>query len=120
MASDPAGPGATGTMAAGAHAAASQMLTAPSEAQRSQALQRWRMLQPTSRTRYRWPGRPSMLACRRTARRWRTRYRAEGLVGLARPARTDRGRRRFSADLVAFIADTFHNDAWSSFRRMPC
>jgi putative transposase len=56
----------------------------------------------------------------RTARRWRTRYRAEGLVGLARPARTDRGRRRFSADLVAFVADTLNNDAWGSFRRMPC
>src|SRR4249919_1113461 len=109
-------------MAAGAHAAASQMLTAPNEAQRSQALQRWRIPRPTSRTRYHWPGRPPMLISvpERTARRWRTRYRAEGLVGLARPARTDRGRRRFSADLVAFVANNFHNDAWSSFRRMPC
>src|SRR6476469_3324958 len=106
-------------MAAGAPAAGSQMLTAPREAQRSQALQRWRILRPTSRTRYRWPGWPPMLACRSAPRDGGGRYRAEGLVGLARPARTDRGRRGFSADPVAFVADTFHNDACGSFRRMP-
>jgi hypothetical protein len=31
------------------------------------------------------------------------RHRAEGLVGLTRPALADRGRRRFPADLVALV-----------------
>ena len=49
-----------------------------------------------------------------------------GAVALARPARAHRGRRPFLADLVAWSkgspcnADTFHNDAWGPFRRMPC
>ena len=89
--SDPAGPGATGTMAAGAHAAASQMLTAPSEAQRSRALQRWRILRPRSRTRYRWPGRPPMLACRSVPRDGGDTLPDRGL-GRPGPPSTDRPR----------------------------
>jgi len=39
----------------------------------------------------------------RTARRWLARYRAGGLAALARPARSDRGRRRTPAGLVELI-----------------
>jgi putative transposase len=39
----------------------------------------------------------------RTAQRWLARYRAGGLAGLARPPRSDRGRRRMPADLQALI-----------------
>lgn len=39
----------------------------------------------------------------RTARRWLARYRADGLAGLARPERSDKGRRCQPADLVALV-----------------
>ena len=39
----------------------------------------------------------------RTAQRWLRRYRAQGLVGLARQPRIDRGRRAFPPDLVRLI-----------------
>jgi len=39
----------------------------------------------------------------RTARRWLARYRTGGLAALARPARSDRGRRRTPAVLVELI-----------------
>jgi putative transposase len=39
----------------------------------------------------------------RTARRWVQRYRAHGLVGLARRPRADRGKRAFPAELVQLI-----------------
>jgi putative transposase len=39
----------------------------------------------------------------RTAQRWLARYRTNGLVGLARPARSDKGRRRLPAELVLLI-----------------
>ena len=39
----------------------------------------------------------------RTAQRWLARYRADGLVGLARTTRADRGRRRVPAELVRLV-----------------
>lgn len=39
----------------------------------------------------------------RTAQRWLARYRADGLAGLARPARADRGRRRIPVELQSFV-----------------
>lgn len=39
----------------------------------------------------------------RTAQRWLARYRAEGLVGLARQPRSDQGRRALPDQLVALI-----------------
>lgn len=39
----------------------------------------------------------------RTAQRWLGRYRSAGLAGLARPSRSDSGRRRMPADLQALI-----------------
>lgn len=39
----------------------------------------------------------------RTTQRWLARYRADGLVGLARTTRTDRGRRRVPAELVRLV-----------------
>lgn len=39
----------------------------------------------------------------RTAQRWLARYRADGVVGLARTARADRGQRRVPAELVRLI-----------------
>jgi putative transposase len=39
----------------------------------------------------------------RTAQRWLARHRAGGLVGLARPVRSDRGRRRTHPELVRLI-----------------
>lgn len=39
----------------------------------------------------------------RTARRWLARYQSDGLVGLARPVRSDTGRRRMPAELVELI-----------------
>jgi putative transposase len=91
-------------MAADGHPDPSQMLTGLSEAQRSQALQRWRILRPHVEDAV-----PLARVAadadvpERTTQRWLARYRAGGLAGLARPARADRGRRRFPADLVALI-----------------
>jgi len=72
--------------------------------QRDEALRRWRLLQPHVEE-----GVPLTRAAAaagiplRSAQSWLTRYRAEGLVGLVRPPRSDRGRRRFPADLVALV-----------------
>jgi putative transposase len=72
--------------------------------QRDEALRRWRLLQPHVEQ-----GVPLARAAAaagtplRTAQRWLTRYSAAGLVGLVRPPRSDRGRRRFPADLVALV-----------------
>jgi putative transposase len=91
-------------MAADEHVAASQVLTALSEGQRSQALRRWRILRPHVEDAL-----PLARAAadagvpERTAQRWLARYRAEGLAGLARSARADRGRRRFPTALVALV-----------------
>lgn len=74
------------------------------EAQRDEALRRWRVLRPVVED-----GVPLTAAAttagvpERTARRWLARYRAAGLVGLACPIRADRGRRRLPADLAALV-----------------
>ena len=76
------GPGAAGTMVADVHAAARDVLTALSKAQRSQALQRGRTLRPSVKDAVRLAGVPADAGVpERTARRWRTRYRAGGLAG---------------------------------------
>lgn len=74
------------------------------EQEREEALRRWRILRPHLEN-----GRPLTRAAAdggvpvRTAQRWLARYRADGLAGLARRGRSDRGRRRFPDELVALI-----------------
>jgi putative transposase len=74
------------------------------EAQRQVAMERFAVLQPhleadVSRARAaREAGVPI-----RTAERWLTRYRQQGLAGLARPVRRDAAVHRLPADLVALI-----------------
>lgn len=74
------------------------------EAVRAQALHRWRVLRPHLED-----GVPLLRAASeaevalRTAQRWLTRYRAEGLAGLARAPRADRGTRRLPDDLRLLI-----------------
>ena len=74
------------------------------EAQRDVAWNRWLVLAPTveggvalsdSAARAGFP--------LRTAQRWLARYRADGLAGLARPPRADRGVRRIRPELVALV-----------------
>ena len=74
------------------------------ERQREAAMRRWRVLQPSIEG-----GLPLAVAARsagvplRSAQRWMARYRRDGLVGLARSPRSDRGRRRLPDELVALI-----------------
>ena len=74
------------------------------EQEREEALRRWRILRPHVEN-----GCPLTRAAAdggvpvRTAQRWLARYRADGLAGLARQGRSDRGRRRFPDELVALI-----------------
>ncbi|MDN5917456.1 MAG: helix-turn-helix domain-containing protein [Pseudonocardia sp.] len=74
------------------------------DAQRETAMRRWAVLRPHIQD-----GVLLAVAAReagvplRTAQRWLARFRADGLVGLARTARTDRGRRRVPAELVRLI-----------------
>ncbi|WP_218942375.1 Mu transposase C-terminal domain-containing protein [Salinispora sp. H7-4] len=74
------------------------------ETVRAQALHRWRVLRPHLED-----GVPLLRAASeaevalRTAQRWLTRYRAEGLAGLARAPRADRGTRRLPDDLRLLI-----------------
>jgi len=78
--------------------------SALSAVQRDQALARWRLLRPPLED-----GVPlAHLAehadvAQRTLQRWLARYRTDGLPGLARPARSDKGRRRLPADLQLLI-----------------
>jgi len=75
-----------------------------SEEARALALSRWQVLRP-----HVVDGAPLAPTARqagvplRTAQRWLMRYRADGLVGLARRQRADRGRRRVPDELVAVI-----------------
>lgn len=75
-----------------------------SEAARAKALLRWSVLRPHLED-----GVALAHAARdagvpeRTAQRWLARYRDGGLVGLAAPPRSDRGRRRMPDELVAVI-----------------
>lgn len=80
------------------------VLTELSEAARTLALSRWRVLRPHLED-----GVPLARAARdagvslRTAQRWLMSFRADGLAGLARRQRVDRGRRRVPDELVAVI-----------------
>jgi len=79
-------------------------LTQLSEEARAHALKRFRLLEPHFDG-----GVPLTQVARehgiapRTAQRWARRYRQNGLAGLARTARADRGRRRLPADLQLLI-----------------
>lgn len=74
------------------------------ERQCEEAMRRWRVLRPSIED-----GVPLAVAARgagvslRSAQRWMTRYRRDGLVALARSPRSDRGQRRLPAELVAVI-----------------
>lgn len=74
------------------------------DAQREAAMRRWAVLRPHVEE-----GVPLAVAAReagvplRTAQRWLARYRADGLGGLARTARTDRGQRRVPVELVRLV-----------------
>jgi putative transposase len=73
-------------------------------ARREMAMRRWAVLRPHVED-----GVPLTAAAReagvplRTAQRWLARYRADGLIGLARTTRSDRGGRRVTAELVQLI-----------------
>jgi putative transposase len=79
-------------------------LASLSDRQREQAMVRFAVLQPHLENNI-----PLARAARdngvalRTARRWLKHYRAKGLVGLVRSARSDAGQRKLSADLTALI-----------------
>jgi len=79
-------------------------LASLSDRQRAQAMARFALLQPHLERNV-----PLARAARdggvalRTARRWLQRYRAEGLIGLVRAARSDAGQRKLSADLTALV-----------------
>ena len=79
-------------------------LTGLTEAQRDQAMARWQVLRPHIED-----GVPtSRLAMQcgvaaRTLQRWAARYRADGLAGLARSERADRGARHFPRELQLLI-----------------
>jgi putative transposase len=79
-------------------------LASLSDRQREQAMTRFAVLQPHLDRNV-----PLARAARdggvalRTARRWLSRYRAEGLAGLVRPARGDAGQRKLSADFTSLI-----------------
>ena len=75
-----------------------------SEEARARALSHWQVLRPHLED-----GTPLARAARhagvplRTAQRWLMSYRADGLAGLARRQRADRGRRRVPDELIAVI-----------------
>lgn len=79
-------------------------MTGLSDAVRETALARFRLLRPHLEE-----GMPLARLARehgivlRTAQRWLRRYRDDGLAGLARPPRADRGTRTFPPDLVRLI-----------------
>ena len=74
------------------------------EDQRTMVMRRWEVLRPHVEG-----DTPLVAAAReadvplRTAQRWLARYRAGGLVGLARSSRADRGQRRFPDEMVRLI-----------------
>ena len=73
-------------------------------ARRAAAMERWQVLRPHLEEAV-----PLATAAQeagvplRTAQRWLTRYRADGLAGLARQPRADRGRRRLPEEMVALV-----------------
>jgi Helix-turn-helix domain len=87
-----------------AHDSRTPPVVALTEAQRQLAMERFAVLQPHLEADV-----PLARAARqagvpvRTAERWLARYRQRGLVGLARPVRSDAAVRRLPADLVTLI-----------------
>jgi putative transposase len=81
-----------------------RQLAALNDEQRETAMRRWAVLRPSVED-----GVLLAVAAReagvplRTVQRWLARYRADGLVGLARTVRTDRGQRRVPAELVRLV-----------------
>ena len=79
-------------------------LTAPSESERATAFERFAQLRPTTEGSL-----PLAALARelgrspRTLQRWRAAYRRDGLAGLVRPRRSDRGRRRLAPALQEVI-----------------
>jgi putative transposase len=74
------------------------------EAARAQALCRWRVLRPHLEDGVPLPRAADEAGVAlRTAQRWLTRYRDDGLAGLARPTRVDRGTRRLPEELRLLI-----------------
>jgi putative transposase len=84
--------------------AASTARTALTDAQREQALRRYTLLRPHLEE-----GVPLTTLARehgvsvRTLQRWLSHYRRDGLAGLVRQQRADRGARRFPEALVQII-----------------
>ena len=71
---------------------------------REQAMQRWRVLRPHLEDGVALRGAAETAGVPlRTAQRWLERYRADGLAGLARRARGDRGSRRLPSELVELV-----------------
>jgi len=97
----PTGDKTAAPRAAGTEAVA---LATLSDEARALAQSRWQVLRPHLED-----GAPLTRAARhagvplRTAQRWLKSYRADGLAGLARRQRADRGRRRLPDELVAVI-----------------
>jgi putative transposase len=80
--------------------AAPRGLAELSEAARAQTLHRWRVLRPHLEDGVPLPAAAGEVGVAlRTAQRWLTRYRADGLAGLTRPLRVDRGTRRLPDEL---------------------
>src|SRR5262245_59692711 len=74
------------------------------EAARAEALRRWQVLRPQLEDGVPLPRAAGDAGVRlRTAQRWLARYRADGLAGLARSARADRGTRRLPDELRLLI-----------------
>lgn len=84
------------------------VLTEVTEAQRQQAMARFRVLQPHVERDVPLP-RAALEAGvpLRTAQRWLARYHASGLAGLARLPRADLGQRKVPAEVVRFVEGLF-------------
>lgn len=79
-------------------------LAAVPEERRTEALRRWRVLRPHLEDGAPLPSTAAAAGVPlRTAQRWLTRYRADGLAGLARSTRADRGSRRLPDELRLLI-----------------
>ncbi|MFI7708875.1 helix-turn-helix domain-containing protein [Nonomuraea sp. NPDC049480] len=79
-------------------------LTGFSDAQRLEAIERWRLLRPHLEEQV--PLAQVAASCaipERTLRRWRSAYQAEGLAGLVRRPRSDRGRVKMPEQLRLLI-----------------
>lgn len=87
-----------------AEPALSRALGELSEAGRAQALRRWQVLRPQLEEDVTLPAAATAAGVAlRTAQRWLSRFRAQGLAGLARSPRTDRCGHRLPPDLQLLI-----------------